>query len=78
MIRVGFEGQATFGVGVRARLPFHTFTLSGPGRGSRLVIDITHRWWGIRCLRGPGGLRRVRMDVALYLRVWVRRPGFAH
>jgi hypothetical protein len=39
-----FEGQTTFGVGVRARLPFRTFTLAGPGRGSRLVIDIAHRW----------------------------------
>lgn len=39
-----FEGQTTFGAGVRARLPFRTFTLGGPGRGSRLVIDIAHRW----------------------------------
>jgi hypothetical protein len=39
-----FEGQTTLGVGVRARLPFRTFTLAGPGRGSRLVIDIAHRW----------------------------------
>jgi hypothetical protein len=39
-----FEGQTTLGVGVRARLPFRTFTLAGPGGGSRLVIDIAHRW----------------------------------
>lgn len=39
-----FEGQATFGLGVRARLPFRVFTLTGPGEGSRLVIDVAHRW----------------------------------
>jgi hypothetical protein len=39
-----FEGQTTIGVGVRARLPFRAFTLPGPGAGSRLVIDIAHRW----------------------------------
>jgi hypothetical protein len=40
----GFEGQSTFGVGVRARLPFRTFILDGPGDGSRLVVDVAHRW----------------------------------
>jgi hypothetical protein len=39
-----FEGQTTFGVGVRARLPFRVFTLSGPDKRARLVIDIAHRW----------------------------------
>jgi hypothetical protein len=39
-----FEGQTTLGVGVRARLPFRVFTLSGPGTGSRVVIDVAHRW----------------------------------
>jgi hypothetical protein len=39
-----FEGYTTFGVGVRARLPFRVFVLPGPGAGSRLVIDIGHRW----------------------------------
>ncbi len=39
-----FEGQTTVGIGVRARLPFRVFTLSGPGGGSRLVIDVAHRW----------------------------------
>lgn len=39
-----FEGISTFGLGVRARLPFRVFTLSGPGDGSRLVIDVAHRW----------------------------------
>jgi hypothetical protein len=39
-----FEGQATVGLGVRARLPFRTFTLDGPGASSRLVIDVAHRW----------------------------------
>ncbi|MFL6129349.1 MAG: hypothetical protein ACJ73E_09820 [Mycobacteriales bacterium] len=39
-----FEGQTTIGLGVRARLPFRVFTLSGPGTGSRLVIDVAHYW----------------------------------
>lgn len=37
-----FEGQTTFGLGVRARLPFRVFTLSG-GHG-RIVVDVAHRW----------------------------------
>lgn len=39
-----FEGQSTFGLGVRARLPFRVFTLDGPGAGSRMVVDVAHRW----------------------------------
>ncbi len=39
-----FEGISTFGLGVRARLPFRVFLLDGPGDGSRLVIDVAHRW----------------------------------
>lgn len=39
-----FEGQTTFGVGVRALLPMRAFVLDGPGTGSRLVIDVAHRW----------------------------------
>ena len=39
-----FEGESTFGLGVRARLPFRVFTLAGPGTGTRLVIDVAHRW----------------------------------
>jgi hypothetical protein len=39
-----FEGQTTFGLGVRARLPFRVFTLDGPGTGSRIVVDVAHRW----------------------------------
>jgi hypothetical protein len=39
-----FEGQTTLGLGVRARLPFRVFRLSGPGSGSRVVIDVAHRW----------------------------------
>lgn len=39
-----FEGQTTFGLGVRARLPFRVFILDGPGDGSRLVVDVAHRW----------------------------------
>ena len=39
-----FEGQTTLGLGVRARLPFRAFALPGPGTGSRLVVDVAHRW----------------------------------
>lgn len=39
-----FEGTTTIGLGVRARLPFRVFALAGPGAGSRLVIDVAHRW----------------------------------
>lgn len=39
-----FEGSTDLGLGVRARLPFRVFTLDGPGTGSRLVIDVAHRW----------------------------------
>ncbi|MBD0293206.1 MAG: hypothetical protein ICV70_06485 [Jiangellaceae bacterium] len=39
-----FEGDTTLGLGVRARLPFRVFTLDGPGSGSRIVIDVAHRW----------------------------------
>jgi hypothetical protein len=34
-----FEGQTTFGLGVRALLPFRVFQLD-----NRLVIDVGHRW----------------------------------
>lgn len=39
-----FEGVSGFGLGVRARLPFRVFTVNGPGDGSRLIIDVAHRW----------------------------------
>ncbi len=42
-----FEGRTSLGVGVRARLPFRTFTLLGaPGSddAARLVIDVGHTW----------------------------------
>jgi hypothetical protein len=39
-----YEGQTTIGLGVRARLPFRVFILDGPGTGSRLVVDVAHRW----------------------------------
>jgi hypothetical protein len=39
-----FEGQTTVGLGVRARLPFRVFYLDGPGDGSRIVVDVAHRW----------------------------------
>jgi hypothetical protein len=39
-----FESQTAIVLGVRARLPFRVFVLSGPGEGSRLVVDVAHRW----------------------------------
>lgn len=39
-----FEGDTTFGLGVRARLPFRVFVVRGPGSTSRLVVDVSHRW----------------------------------
>lgn len=39
-----FEGQTQIGLGVRARLPFRVFSLAGPGGGTRLVVDVAHRW----------------------------------
>jgi hypothetical protein len=38
-----FEGVTSFGLGVRARLPFRVFTLSGGATG-RVVVDVAHRW----------------------------------
>ena len=39
-----FESYYSIGLGVRARLPFRVFTLDGPGGGSRVVVDVAHRW----------------------------------
>ena len=39
-----FEYGTVIGLGVRARLPFRVFVLDGPGNGSRLVVDVAHRW----------------------------------
>lgn len=39
-----FEGETTIGLGLRARLPFRVFTLTGPGTTSRIVVDVAHRW----------------------------------
>lgn len=39
-----FESYYSVGLGVRARLPFRVFTLDGPGGGSRVVVDVAHRW----------------------------------
>ena len=39
-----FEGQSSFGLGVRARLPVRAVQLDGPGNGTRLVVDVAHRW----------------------------------
>jgi hypothetical protein len=41
---VSWEGQTQIGLGVRARLPFRVFVLTGPGAGSRLVIDVADHW----------------------------------
>lgn len=38
-----FEGQSTFGVGTRARLPMRVFIIKTTG-GSRLVVDVAHTW----------------------------------
>jgi hypothetical protein len=37
-------GETKIGLGVRARLPMRVFILDGPGAGSRVVIDVAHRW----------------------------------
>lgn len=39
-----FEGVTSFGVGVRARLPFRVFVVSGPDTRNRLVLDVAHHW----------------------------------
>lgn len=39
-----FEGHTVFGIGVRAQLPYRVLILDGPGSGSRLVVDVAHRW----------------------------------
>jgi hypothetical protein len=39
-----FEGDTLVGLGVRARLPFRVLQLTGPGSGSRLVVDVAHQW----------------------------------
>jgi hypothetical protein len=41
---LGSMHPTQIGVGVRARLPFRVFVLNGPGSGSRLVVDVGHRW----------------------------------
>ena len=39
-----FEGYSTFGVGVRARLPFRMSVVDGPEARSRLVLELAHTW----------------------------------
>jgi hypothetical protein len=39
-----FEGQATIGLGVRARLPFRVFALAAGDGPPRTVIDVAHHW----------------------------------
>ena len=38
-----FEGDTEIGLGVAGKRPFRVQVLSGPGRGSRVVIDVAHR-----------------------------------
>jgi hypothetical protein len=38
------EGAQVIGLGLRARLPYRIFILEGPGTGSRIVVDVAHRW----------------------------------
>lgn len=42
--RYGQENYTGLALGVRAHLPLRAFVLEGPGSGSRLVIDVAHRW----------------------------------
>jgi hypothetical protein len=37
-----FEGQTTYGLGVRSRVPFRVFTI--PGGHGKIVIDTAHHW----------------------------------
>jgi hypothetical protein len=40
-----FEGVTNISVGVRARLPFRVFTVSGPhANETRVVVDVAHAW----------------------------------
>ncbi|CAI9405329.1 MULTISPECIES: AMIN-like domain-containing (lipo)protein [Aestuariimicrobium] len=40
-----FEGQSSFGLGVRARLPFRVFTLyDATTNKTRVVVDVAHHW----------------------------------
>jgi hypothetical protein len=39
-----FEGYATFGVGVRARLPFRMSIVDGLEPRSRIVLEVGHTW----------------------------------
>ena len=39
-----FESLTSFGVGVRATLPFRVLVLPGPGTHNRIVLDVSHRW----------------------------------
>lgn len=39
-----FDGRTNIALGVPTRLPFRTFVLDGPGAGSRLFVDVAHKW----------------------------------
>ena len=39
-----FEGQTTYALGVRARLPFRVLTLNRPDGTSYVAVDVAHRW----------------------------------
>ena len=40
----GLTKNSIISLDVRARLPFRVLMLDGPGSGSRLVVDVAHRW----------------------------------
>ncbi len=44
MFAGSFEGYSTFGVGVRARLPFRLSIVPGPGARTLIVLEVAHRW----------------------------------
>ena len=44
LLGASYEGITSIGLGVRGRLPFRVFTLTGPGSMTRVVIDVAHRW----------------------------------
>jgi hypothetical protein len=41
---IGGPDGTTFGLGVRARLPFRVFWVGTPSNNLRLVVDVAHQW----------------------------------
>jgi hypothetical protein len=44
VIAGSFEGYSSFGVGVRARLPFRVSIVDGARPRSRIVLEVAHAW----------------------------------